>query len=603
MNMLSHRHGKLLVGLLVMTILVIRPLSHLDLSQTLIPSLELLPSDLEDVVDAAYRALLGGEMENNNTKNNNDEIITTADKTATENTPETTKSYTNIIAEYAADIAKEATAAVMMTTTTPDDDTSTNNSEDRHQEPPEQRDSTGMENAGESNEFLACQFRTVQNTTTSHYHVQECCGRWKGRSSDDWWTHHPTWVRGTENATHYCLQDLPRGPHRQYLQHVYDLQQWDRPAGTNCTNLTKSVEVNSGFGHVLSWLTGTFMHAIHDVKGPFAVIYTERRWLYSISAHQHYNISQSWAYCDTEDTQCYYLPVSNCDRSENLTIRHEHYDRKPHNDQEKLQYYWLRNYLFRPNQVLRYQIMTRKLTVPLELPCTTMHVRRADAGFPRPPFRRYAAVQEYLDVLPHNIDSVAFRESATHNILLLTDDTSTLTEVQRHFIAKNATSMPPNYQPPYEYNWVYLKKIRNTGIDNGFGDHIPKGSDEAAELVAIYTELELAKECSQLVHGQSGFMKSLQEDLANEGKREGIDVHHYIVDTTVSRASAQVYGQMGDNGKYKRVEDFLRNIEMIYEQKYSNWTASHSDAGKNEDGNVSDNKARRLSRHPNRTGV
>ena len=115
---------------------------------------------------------------------------------------------------------------------------------------------------------------------------------------------------------------------------------------------------------------------------------------------------------------------------------------------------------------------------------------------------------------------------------------------------------------------MYLKKPRNTAISNGFDEHTPKDSDQASELVAIYVDLELAKQCRQLVHGHSGFMKALNEDLRNEGGKEGVDMFYYTINTGVSKAAAQAYSNMRD-GKNKRVEDFFRDIELVYERKYN----------------------------------
>jgi hypothetical protein len=93
--------------------------------------------------------------------------------------------------------------------------------------------------------------------------------------------------------------------------------------------------------------------------------------------------------------------------------------------------------------------------------------------------RRYAAVQEYLD---------AAHVEEGDNIFLLTDDNSTLEEIHKYH---------PNY------NWTYMNRPRNNGIDGGWEGHIPSGVPEF-EVLTILTEIGLASQCSKLVHGNSG---------------------------------------------------------------------------------------------------
>ena len=120
-----------------------------------------------------------------------------------------------------------------------------------------------------------------------------------------------------------------------------------------------------------------------------------------------------------------------------------------------------------------------KQLLNLQRPCTTMHVRRGDAGFPRQPYRRYAAVQEYLDAA-----SVA----EGSNVFLLTDDNSTIEEIHKH-------------HP--DYNWIYLDRPRNKGVEGGWEGHIPSGKPEF-EVLTIFTEIGLASQCEKLVQGNSG---------------------------------------------------------------------------------------------------
>jgi len=431
------------------------------------------------------------------------------------------------------------------------------------------------------------------------------------------------------------------------------------------------VEVNSGFGWSTQWLTESFFHAFTN-NHPFQIIWNERRWLYSppppppppaalaaealaetteaeaavasnntnnkettnnnnnnnnnntnSNNNKTNNKNISWAYCDTEDTRCYYLPISNCDRSPNRTRRNEHYERKPQTPVEHLQFHWLRKFLFRPNQQFRYQIMKQKSTIDFRTPCTVLHVRRSDAGLPRPPYRRYAAIREYLDKLPTTTTKTT---TTARNVLLLTDDESTITELYKHFLHRRSQSNNDDTSSKFKSNyssttatttttttttttdsryhnihWMFLDRPRNRNIQNGFDGHIPTNSDPAAELVAIYVELELAKQCQEIVYGESGFVKSLLQEIEFDNflmpnnnrngttKKKGVE--RYYLDTRVSAAEAQVYR----GRKEERVRDFLNEIELLYQKDYH----SSNNNNNNNDGNTNQNNTNSIKHHSN----
>jgi hypothetical protein len=171
---------------------------------------------------------------------------------------------------------------------------------------------------------------------------------------------------------------------------------------------------------------------------------------------------------------------------------------------------WLRDYLLRPRQIFRQKAFEMRQTIDTDYPCTMMHVRRGDAGFPRAPFRRYAAVQEYID---------AARIQRGDNILLLTNDQSTVDEVKK-------------YHP--SYNWTFLDRPRNHGVSGGWEGHIPSG-DGAFEMLAIDTELKLAATCEKVVYGYSGFMKAFLNNQIARNK----NLELYYVDTVVSKEEAR----------------------------------------------------------------
>jgi len=161
-------------------------------------------------------------------------------------------------------------------------------------------------------------------------------------------------------------------------------------------------------------------------------------------------------------------------------------------------------------------------------------VRRGDSGTPRVPFRRYAAVQEY-------IDKASIPKGG--NIVLLTDDETTIEEVQKYH--------------KDDYNWIYLDRPRNRGTSGGFDGHIPSG-DEGFEMVAMEIELYYGSTCQSIVCGKSAFMDSLVRSMEAFGREYSL----YYVDTRVSKEEAQKFGA----GRDIREESMFEAIEAINRQ-------------------------------------
>ena len=133
------------------------------------------------------------------------------------------------------------------------------------------------------------------------------------------------------------------------------------------------------------------------------------------------------------DSRCYYLPIGNCTRTP-ADIK-KPVQMKPRAGRENREFELVTGFLTREKQILRYQIYQMKKNFDLPTPCTTIHVRRGDAGLPRPPYRRYAALVEYLE-----------KGQVQHNdtIFLMTDDESTIRELEDY----------------PEYHWYYMKRPR-----------------------------------------------------------------------------------------------------------------------------------------------
>lgn len=355
-----------------------------------------------------------------------------------------------------------------------------------------------------------------------------CCATWDV-SSDDWWLHRPEYDISLENETHYCFSPIDNLDRASFLRQLHDFQ-WNN---VNCTDIEKSTEINSGFGASTTFLKEGFWHAWKQSRKPFQIIHNYRRWLYSTNNHS------SWAYCDTEDTRCYYLPINPCNRT-------FYYEGKEHHklrlgkfapELDKLHYHWMSHYLFRRNHKFRHQLYQFRVNhhlEPIAAPCLMMHVRRGDAGFPREPFRRYAPVQEYLNAVPNL--------KPNDTILLLTDDQSTIDEVQRYHINN--------------YDWYYLDRPRVHNVEGGFDGHIPSG-DEAYEMLVLDTELNIASRCDRFVNGKSGFVKGLLQSMDWEGKK----YEHFYVDTEISKEEARKYAN-----KQVRVKALMNDMEAAYQQ-------------------------------------
>ncbi|CAB9511770.1 expressed unknown protein [Seminavis robusta] len=355
-------------------------------------------------------------------------------------------------------------------------------------------------------------------TSSGGTNVLECCGSWEV-DADDFWIQHPTWEITRENATSYCMCPIQDVEKADFIREIH-WRQWQQE--DPCREVETSMQQNSGFGAATRWLMMSFYHAYLGSK-PFQIEWGKRRWLYATENRS------SWAYCASEDITCYYLPISPCYR--NATGKSLHYESRPNeaDNKQARQFFWLGSYMMRPRHVFRKKLYEMRAKLNVTYPCTTMHVRRGDSGLPRPPFRRYAAVAEY-------IEKAELQKGDT--IVLLTDDETTIEEVER-FHKK-------------DYNWVYLDRPRNRGVKAGFNGHIPSG-DEGFEMLAIETELRIGGSCDKIVCGRSGFMESLVQTMLAEGKNFSL----YFVDTRVTKEEARKFGAKAR----QREKSLLKDIE------------------------------------------
>ena len=217
---------------------------------------------------------------------------------------------------------------------------------------------------------------------------------------DEGWTHHYEWEEDFDASTaaHSCFSKITNPQRVEFYRNVHHVQ-WHG----NCSLLQQKYIINSGYGASF----GTVLKAFASTMGrfhfarPFQMTrhWDGALWLYSTANNS------SWAYCKSRDMQCFILPLTNCtpkyiDPTLKKNDRYREDAFPPHPWINGPQGRWLRQYMNRYRTVVRHKLWhTLHDEYPaVTLPCTTMHVRRGDAGLPRFPFRRYAAVSEYLEV-------------------------------------------------------------------------------------------------------------------------------------------------------------------------------------------------------------
>jgi hypothetical protein len=478
-------------------------------------------------------------------------------------------------------------------------------------------DDNDIENNND-NGHVVCQTTTItkqqQSEDIATTTTTLCCAHWE-YNTDEWWLQHYDYEIQQENATHTCFGKITNPQRLAFLQRV-ERNQWqsqrqqkrrtshhDKTDGIDIENKDASFcahdvqvnQVSTGYAAALTSLTRSFAAALAQNR-PFQ--YNKRHdryhWNFSIRINNNNNTTTNdtttihtndnlatktttismtnnnattlhWAYCPTQDMNCFYLPLGQCRPQ---LGRHDDGFRgkKPPSagaaaqaaavrkvssssnnidtitaaaiaiQQERLDFLWLRRYAFRPRHALRHQLylfLQQHLTPahqqelarilahydenygdtasqPQPPPqqhssCTAIHVRRGDVAFGKG--RRYAAVQEYLDA--GNVSRI-----------LLTDDASTIDEVQEFHVSNNDKKDPGNHHEPSPqpyYHWIYIQRPRFLGSQGGFEGFIPS-NDPAFEVLAILADMQLASYCPKLVHGKSGFVDLLVEERERAGK-------------------------------------------------------------------------------------
>ena len=339
----------------------------------------------------------------------------------------------------------------------------------------------------------------------THPQEERYCSPWEV-NVDDWWQDHPDWEVSDKhtNDTHTCFRPIVRQERANLLREVHTTQ-FPNNLQEGCKRLATRQIYNVGFGFNMYQAFGKlFYTAFREGRAfrPSIQGNPKFQWLYVPPYDAN---SLHWASCQTQDHECYFLPVSSCPRpagGKDETFKRK-YERelfgsgpkKPGNSTLLQHKIWMDNYLMRPRQALRhkfYQFMQDPNNgVPTldgeENQCSWIHVRRADAMSEEGYVRNFYPIQKYLE--RGNI-----RKNET--VLLFTDDDSAIEE---------AILLHP------EYNWVYFNRTRHRGPVE-INSHIPS-HDPSLEVLILLAEKDLAARCDKGVHGKSSYFKHLQAGM------------------------------------------------------------------------------------------
>lgn len=312
---------------------------------------------------------------------------------------------------------------------------------------------------------------------------RECCAPWSF-NTDKWWTQNYNWTISHENMTHTCFARIQDPEKLDFYSKLHPLQQ-------QCEFQVQLSQISSGYAAALMAVARSF-YASYQSQHAFQITlaHDTANWNFSPKNASH------WAFCKTRDMNCFYLPLSPCPAEQGRSDAPR--GNKPSSGKTLQEFQWLREYAFRVRHVIRQHVQEYWETQPERVQqfvqgtntkCTAIHVRRGDIAFGKG--RRYAAVDEYLE---------AGGVQPGETVLLLTDDTSAVEEVEQYLLQ--------------DQNWIYLDRPRTTGTALGFEGFIPS-QDPAFEVLSILAELQLASHCQKLVHGKSGFVTVIAEAMSS----------------------------------------------------------------------------------------
>lgn len=284
-------------------------------------------------------------------------------------------------------------------------------------EPKIQGEETTMEKTQEQNDPRVIRDDTVEadeiligKTLESDLEPKDLkCSPWEV-NIDDWWQHHPTWEPSEKftNDTHTCFTPIPDPKRVAFLKKVYDRQFTHANCRINPFNNMDPDTMailrlqNIGFA-------GTMFYAQQKAFYS-AVNYHNRTYRHMVPSPKFHWMyvpqdKNSWAYCPSQDLECYWLPITSCPqpvlnvtRDPAILKKHLNNKGKPkqqyqdyvgkkikydkeaaENETVAAQVIWSNRFMMRPRQEMRRRFREFFKTAPkLETPCTWIHVRRGD---------------------------------------------------------------------------------------------------------------------------------------------------------------------------------------------------------------------------------
>ncbi|KAG7372743.1 hypothetical protein IV203_018886 [Nitzschia inconspicua] len=384
------------------------------------------------------------------------------------------------------------------------------------------------------------------NTTTT-----TACWPWS-YNSDEWWTHHPTWKRSRVNDTHYCYQQIQNERQAALYQAIYDAQF----RNANCKDVFRRHMWSSGLGADFMNVNRGLYQAVL-FRRPFQIT-DQYPWHYAAGKDDNL-ANETTAACPSRDMYCYFLPLSKCplgdESSDNETLldvfstedtplilptnknNNKNSSRSSNsintdtnNDEPPYRYHigdeavyqWIFEYATRPQTWLWRKVYEYTQTrLNLTTPCMVMHVRRADVIHHSDGFaRRYFSIAEYVNaskradiISPYDDDD----KVAPPNIFLITDDANAIGEALTEFPT---------------YNWMYIRRKRYKADEGGWEEQTPS-RDYVFEMTTLLSILELAPQCSAIVHGQSSFADLVIRSMESR-RRRGNDLKVARVDDNIT---------------------------------------------------------------------
>jgi hypothetical protein len=182
-------------------------------------------------------------------------------------------------------------------------------------------------------------------------------------NSDEWWTHHPGWEMGPENATHYCFAKIQDPDKTKLYKDIYNVQ-----FHGDCSQTYNKRMWNSGWSADLTNILDGLQYA---VKRNIPVQVAEKPWHYADPASVkpapgNRNVPPT---CSRRNMFCYFLPISACPAAAEGE-RGQFLEDKRRGKKGKIEHQWYYEYVTRRQTWLRKSVYDFLQKQKLQQPCT-----------------------------------------------------------------------------------------------------------------------------------------------------------------------------------------------------------------------------------------